>query len=131
MNKTKSKIDSYDVGSIWKFISNSNLNGAHDSLVDTKAQTDIFVHEYFAPFIDRSHTVQTIDAIFSAMQQNEWKKTMEPKRPVHHPWIEQTTTSNLTWSPPERDSYTGPHGGPPFGQTQFMEDIVRSADNLA
>jgi hypothetical protein len=52
MNKTKTKIKSYDVGSVWKFISNSNLNGAHDSLVDTKAQTDIFVHEYFVPFID-------------------------------------------------------------------------------
>jgi hypothetical protein len=38
MNKTKSKIDSYGVGSVWKFISNTNLNGAHNSLVEQKEQ---------------------------------------------------------------------------------------------
>jgi len=65
INKTKSKIESYDVGSVWKFISNANLNGAHDSLIDAKAQTDIFIHKYFAPFINRKHTVQQIDAIFT------------------------------------------------------------------
>jgi hypothetical protein len=41
------------------------LNGAHDSLIDAKAQTDIFIHKYFGPFIDRKHTVQQIDAIFT------------------------------------------------------------------
>jgi hypothetical protein len=56
---------------------------------------------------------------------------MEPDQPVHHPWIELTTTTNFEWSLPEGDSYTGPHGGPPFGLTQFMKDIVCSADNLA
>ncbi len=64
MNKTKSKIDSFDVGSVWKFISNTNLNGAHNSLIDTKAQTNIFVHKHFVPFIDRACTVQPINAIF-------------------------------------------------------------------
>ncbi len=131
MNKTKSKIDSYDVGSVWKFISNANLNGAYNSLIDSKAQTDIFVHKHFVPFIDRACTVQPIDAIFSSTQQNKWKKTMEPDCPVHHPWIEQSTTSNFEWSLLERDSYTGPHGGPPYGPTQFMKDIVHLADNLA
>ena len=41
------------------------MNGAHDSLIDAKAQTDIFIHKYFGPFIDRKHTVQQIDAIFT------------------------------------------------------------------
>ena len=127
----KSKIESYDVGSVWKFISNANLNGVHDSLIDAKVQTDIFIHKYVGPFIDRKHTVQQIDAVFTATQQNEWKKTMEPDRPVHHPWVEQTASTNFELSPPERDSYTGPHGGPSFGPTQFTKDIVRSADNLA
>ena len=65
INKTKSKIESYYVGSVWKFISNANLNGAHDSLIDAKAQTNIFIHKYFGPFIDRKHTVEQIDAIFT------------------------------------------------------------------
>jgi hypothetical protein len=56
---------------------------------------------------------------------------MELEQPIHHPWIELLKTSNNVWSLPERDSYTGPHGGPPYGPTQFMKDIVCSADNLA
>jgi hypothetical protein len=55
---------------------------------------------------------------------------MEPEQPVHHPWIELLKTSNFVWSLPEHDRYTGPHGSPPFGLTQFMKDIVRLADNL-
>jgi hypothetical protein len=131
MNKTKSKIDLYNVESIWKFISNTNLNGSYNSLVDSKDQTNIFLHKNFVPFIDCTHTVQPIDAIFSSTQQNKWKKMMEPEQPVHHPWIELSKTSNFVWSPPEPGSYTGPHGGPPFGLTQFMKDIINLADNLA
>jgi hypothetical protein len=116
---------------MWKFISNANLNGAHDSLLDTKAQTYIIVHKHFVPFIDCMHTVQPIDGILSSTQQNKWKKMMELEQPVHHLWIELSKTSNFVWSPPERNSYTGPHGGPLFGPTQFMKDIVRLADNLA
>ena len=95
LHKTKSKIDSYDAGSIWKFITKSNLNGTHDSLIDTKAQTDIFVHKHFVPFINQTYSVQPIDAIFSATQPNRWKKTMVPDQPAHNPWIELTTTTNF------------------------------------
>jgi hypothetical protein len=56
---------------------------------------------------------------------------MEPEQPVHHPWIELLKTFNFEWSLPEHDSYTGPHGGPPFGSIRFMKDIVRLAENLA
>jgi hypothetical protein len=53
-NKTKSKIK-VELGVAWKYASNgTNLNGAHDSLVDVRAQTDILVivflcHSLFVP----------------------------------------------------------------------------------
>jgi len=38
LNKSKSKLDGYDLGSVWKFVNDGrNLNGAHNSLVDVKA----------------------------------------------------------------------------------------------
>ena len=130
-NKTKSKIEAYELGVIWKYANNgTNLSGAHDSLVDAKAQTDILVHGSFVPFIDRSSSIQPIDEFFSRTVQNEWRKELEPIRPVHAPWVELTNEHNIMWEPRWQDKYTGPHGGPKAGPTQFIADIVRSAKDL-
>jgi hypothetical protein len=66
-NKTKSKIKAYELGVVWKYANNgTNLNGAHDtSLVDVRAQSDIFVHYSFVPYIDCSSLIQPIDEFFS------------------------------------------------------------------
>ena len=95
-----------------------------------KAQTDILVHGSFVPFIDRSSSIQPIDEIFSRTVQNEWRKELEPIRPVHAPWVELTNEHNIMWEPRWQDKYTGPHGGPKAGPTQFIADIVRSAKDL-
>jgi hypothetical protein len=99
-NKAKSKIEAYELGVVWKYANNGkNLSGAHTSLIDVKAQTDIFVHCLFVPFIDRSFSIRPIDEIFSKTLQNEWKKDLEPIRPAHAPWIELTNDHNITWEP--------------------------------
>ena len=85
LHPSKSKLDSLSLGVVWKHLFGGNLNGAHDSQVDAKAQTDIIVHEHFIPFVNRTQSIQEIENIFTARQQNEWKKTMEPLRPVHSP----------------------------------------------
>ena len=90
LNPKKSKLDSLELGVVWTHIKGgTNLNGAHDSLVDVIAQTDIIVHPDFVPFINRTQSVQTISDIFTTTQQNEWKKQMEPVREVsyrNHRW---------------------------------------------
>ena len=53
-----------------------NLNGAHDSLVDAKAQTDVLLHPHFVQYIDRTVSIQEITVIFTKTQQNGWKKEM-------------------------------------------------------
>jgi hypothetical protein len=79
LNKSKSKLDGYDLGSVWKFVNDGrNLNGAHNSLVDVKAQTDILISRGFVPFINPSASVQNVDAIFSATQQKDWRKELKP-----------------------------------------------------
>jgi DNA polymerase III epsilon subunit-like protein len=107
--KTKSKIEAYELGVVWKYDNNgTNLSGAHDSLVDVKAQTDILVHGSFVPFIDCSSSIQPINEIFSRTVQNEWRKELEPIRPVHAPWVELTNEHNIMWEPRWQDKYTGP-----------------------
>ena len=119
-NKAKSKIKAYELGVVWKYANNgTNLSGAHDSLVDVKAQTDILVHCSFVPFIDHSFSIQPIDEIFSRTLQSEWKKDLEPIRPVHAPWIKLTNDHNITWEPQWQDTYAGPQGVLKAGPTQL------------
>ena len=109
LNPEKSKLDSLLLGVVWKYINDGeNLNGAHDSLVDVKAQTDILVHPYFVPFIDWSISIKLISEIFTKTEQNNMKKNMEPTRPVHRPWHNES--NDVTWAPSQKDSYDGPNG---------------------
>ena len=80
LHKSKSKLKGYDLGSVWKFINDDrNLNGAHNSLVDEKAQTGILTNKMFVPFTNRTASIQTVDTIFSATQQKDWRKELEPE----------------------------------------------------
>ena len=69
MNKKKSNLDSYELGVIWKYINDGeNLNWAHYSMVDTKAQTYIIINKRFIPFINHSSSVRLMSDIFSKNQ---------------------------------------------------------------
>ncbi len=60
---------------MWKYIKGKNLNGAHNSLVDVKVQTDILINKMFVGFINRTTSIQTVDTIFNTTQ-----KTIGGKR---------------------------------------------------
>ena len=110
---------------MWKFINDGqNLNGAHNCLVDVKAQTDILINKMFVPFINRTASIQTVHAIFSATQQKDWRKELEPERPVHSPWIEQTKENNFEWTPPEDDSYTALQEDHWLGQQHMFKALL-------
>jgi len=107
------------------------LNGAHDSLVNVKAQTDIFVHPSFIPYVDRKPPIQPIDQIFSASEQNAMKRTMEPTRHVHAPWTELSKDDDVTWESRGRNVYTGSAGGGLAGPISRMKEAARNSTSLA
>ena len=80
---------------MWQYIKNANINGAHDSLVDTKAQTDILIHKYFVPFINRAKSIKMVEDIFAKSEQVKWKKEMEHLHEVHTPWKEKTVGDSV------------------------------------
>jgi hypothetical protein len=69
--------------------------------------------------------------MFSKMQQNEWKRELEPSQPVHHLWIELTINSNVQWQPPWLHCYEDLNAGPCVGPTQYIKDVIRTATNLS
>jgi hypothetical protein len=100
------------------------LNGAHNSLVDVKAQTDILINNMFVGFINRTTSIQTVDAIFSTIKKNDWRKEMEPEQPVYSPWVEQTKENYFEW-------YSGFAGGPLLGPTTYVQGITMQTRDLA
>ena len=134
LNKRFTKLDSYELGVMWRYIQLpeiKNLNGAHNSLVDTKAQTDLFTHPEFVPFINRAASIQPVDKIFSSTQLSVWMKRMEPVRTVHEPWQEVTRDADITWQPDKQDRYTGPEGGGKPGPSQKMIAVARKGTSLS
>ena len=95
-HKSKSKLESLELGCVWKFMTGNNLNGAHDSLVDVKAQTDIVISKHFVNYLDKSKSVRLIENIFSKSVQSAMAKKLEPTRPVHEPWFELDKDSDFT-----------------------------------
>ena len=91
---------------------------------------DILVHSPLVPYIERKPSIQPIAKIFTAMQQNDWKKTMEPIKPVHAPWIKLWKDSAVTWKPQGADVYTGSGGGGLAAASTGMKEASRKASSL-
>ncbi len=64
-------------------------------MVDAKVQSDVLTDVRFVPFISPSNSIQLIPEMFSKSQQNEWRKEIKARRPVHAPWVELTRDSML------------------------------------
>jgi len=116
----KSKLESLELGCVWKFIMNCNLDSTHDSLVDAKAQTDIVSHKFFQAFIDQTKSIHIIDEIFTWAEQRNMTRLLEPTCPIHDPWFELTNNDAFNWSLPPEDEYTGPAGGGEWGPSSSM-----------
>ena len=52
-------------GVVWKYITDRNLNGAHDSMVDVVAQLDVISHEYYLPYLNMTNSLRLIQHVLS------------------------------------------------------------------
>lgn len=88
LHPSKSKLDSLELGVVYQHLTGSNLNGAHDALVDVKAQSEIITSTRFIPYIDKTKSIRLVEEIFSQAETRDMLKSMESLRPVHEPWFE-------------------------------------------
>ena len=80
------QLKSLSLSAVWSYInSRESLEGAHDSLVNARAQTDLIIHKAFIPFLDRTESLAPIEKIFGANQLRKMQRDMEPIRPFHTP----------------------------------------------
>ena len=95
LHPSKSKLDSLELWVVWKYITKMHLNGARDSLVDAKAQSDIILHSSLLPYLNKGFSIQLTTGIFTKTETREWKKEMEPIRSVYSPWVEITKENDI------------------------------------
>jgi len=78
----------------------------------------------------KTRSIKSIEDTFSKTEVREWKKQMEPIRPVHKPWVEIDENNNVTWEPDEDDTYTSTTCGPNTGPSSAMMEVVRTTTLL-
>jgi hypothetical protein len=124
LHPSKSKLESLELGCVWKYITGCNLNGAH-SMVDVIVQTDRVTHKHFLPYLDVSRSFRLMGDIFTETERNKMLKKLEPSRPAHAPWFEQTAEDNVSWEPRSDDNYNGASAGGVFGLLTAMLQLAR------
>ncbi len=126
-----SKLSSLSLKSVYSHITGTQLDGAHNSLNDVKAQSIIVSSCKFVDYINKTKSITTIYEIFSKRAQSEMKKMMEPVLPVHSPWRElKDDDSSSIWSPGRNDQYTGPHGGGVCKPSSKIQTVARKSGRL-
>ena len=122
LNSKHSKLETLSLSSVWKFINGKILDGAHNSLVDAKAQTDVVIHPYFIGYLNKTYSIQSVNDIFQKKTQNRVHQLEEQARLVHTPWMSDENAA--TWSISWKESYQGPEGGPPYGPSTEVTSIA-------
>lgn len=86
LHPSKSKTAGTALSTVWSYIHTNGLlddQHWHASLVNVRAQTGIVVAPRFVPWINRDTTILTINKTCADAVTREWKKRVEPIRPVH------------------------------------------------
>ncbi len=68
-------------------------------LMDVCTQTNIVIHKYFVPYINRKFSIKPMSKMFGAAFIRDWKKQMEPLCKVHSLCMEQSHRSPIKWQP--------------------------------
>eukprot|EP00956_Cyclotella_meneghiniana_P010948 scaffold15307_cov38-Cyclotella_meneghiniana.AAC.3 len=91
------------------------LKSSHPAVLvlSTRIDPNLIISEQFAAFINRTNSIQPIERIFGAAQQNDWKKKMEP-----------------IIEPREEDQYTGASGGGLMGPPESIRRKARHTKDL-
>ena len=128
LNNKHTGLEGYGLEMTWCYIKGeTQLQNAHSSLVDCKAQTDVVLDERFLPFIDRYKSIVPMDQVWVTKRQKAIKQRKELSRKVPPGWTEDNTT---TWSPPRNMQYTGPAGGGECGPSTQVKSAIAKLNGL-
>lgn len=86
LNKKHSGLESYSLSSVYKKVTGKELENAHSSLVDARAQVTIVLSNNFCRVWKTKSSVQYISEMFTTKQKKGMDALCEPQREVHKSW---------------------------------------------
>ena len=111
LNEQRRGQPGHGLETVWCHIKNKPcMEGAHNSLVDAKAQMDVFLRKDFAPYGDENASVVPMGEVFGSKRRKQQEQMNEPKTNVPNGWKEATHDNPHSWEPSRRDRATGPAG---------------------
>ncbi len=129
LHPSKTKLESWNLQSIYKYITGTDLIVAHNSINDCK-ETAIIGSGMFYSFVDKTKSIFIIDYMFSKHEQSKMKKWLEPAKPVYEPLIELNNYDDPSkWELNWNESYFGPEGGPKCRPSNAMQNAVCTSNS--
>jgi hypothetical protein len=80
------KVPHLQLSTVYKYVTGKELENAHNSLHDCKAQCVILFDERFCPYWNKSKSVSLIKDIWGSKAQTRAKAAAEPSWAVHEKW---------------------------------------------
>ena len=120
LNQSKSKILGLGLAEVFCYVTGfSQLEGAHNSLMDCHAQCVVVNDNRFYQYIDKSYSIESINDIWKSKKKAIEKSRDEISRPVPVGW----STEKQRWTP-NSTRYEGSTGGGDHGPSSSMKSIL-------
>ncbi len=130
LHPSKTKLESSNLKLVYKYITGTDLIGAHNIIIDCKAQTAIIENGMIYSFVDKTKYIFLIDYLFSKHEQRKMKTRLKPAKPVHEQWIELNNNDDPSmWELIWNDTYSRPEGGPKCGPSSAMQNAVCTSND--
>ena len=114
LHQSKSNVKGYGLAEMWCFVTQKNdLEGAHSSIVDARAQVEVIMDKRFFKYINKPKSIITLNSVWEAkrMKSKKFRDALDDK--LAPPW----TSDFEEWNIPNDKRYTGASGGANHGPT--------------
>ncbi|EJK64049.1 hypothetical protein THAOC_15253 [Thalassiosira oceanica] len=125
-NRTRNQPDGYGLGVVYELMFQKRLKNAHNSIVDARAQAEIFKHPEVQKTFDLTQNVILMDEVWKGKKVKRVEQAAELTRSVPMGWSTELEPFEI---PPSR-RYTGASGGGQLGPTSQVKTVCAER-NLA
>ena len=117
------------MGNFYEFISGSQLENAHSSIVDAKSQTPIVLHKESRCVLTLKHCASYISDVFATKTKKRVTIMEEPERNVHMMWSSDMDANS--WLPAKAyNSLGGSQGGYDHGPAAKVLEVASKSGTI-
>ena len=118
INRNKSNLDDYKLSTVYKFVTEKDLDGAHDAIIDCEGQGHVLFSKQFYRYGNMTHSVSTVADVFKPKLERRTALIAESSYQPHESWKADSNAEE--WEVPSQHNFTSATGGASMGPTQAV-----------